>query len=77
SLQRLNAGEVVFDEDSISGVGGTELLVVAGSLIDDGQVYQRGSWIRLPVGEQSQIKAGLEGVTLYIKTGHLEQVIGL
>ncbi|WP_352259448.1 cupin domain-containing protein [Psychrobacter sp. TB55-MNA-CIBAN-0194] len=79
SLQRLTAGDVLFDEDVISGVGagGAELLVVEGSLVDGDQVYQRDSWIRLPVGEQSQIKAGLEGATVYIKTGHLIQVIGL
>ena len=79
SLQRLTAGNVLFDEDIINGVGagGVELLVVEGSLVDGDQVYQRDSWIRLPVGEQSQIKAGLEGATVYIKTGHLIQVIGL
>ena len=79
SLQRLTAGDVLFDEDVISGAGagGAELLVVEGSLVDGDQVYQRDSWIRLPVVEQSQIKAGLEGVTVYAKTGHLIQVIGL
>ncbi|PYE39864.1 cupin domain-containing protein [Psychrobacter fozii] len=79
SLQRLTAGDVLCDEDIINGVGagGVELLVVEGSLVDGDKVYQRDSWIRLPVGEQSQIKAGLEGATVYIKTGHLIQVIGL
>ncbi|MBH0086549.1 cupin domain-containing protein [Psychrobacter sp. SCQQ22] len=79
SLQRLTAGVALFNEDIISGVsaGGAELLVVDGSLVEGEQVYQRDSWIRLPVGEQSQIKAGLEGATVYIKTGHLIQVIGL
>lgn len=79
SLQRLKAGVALFNEDIISGVGtgGVELLVVEGSLVDGDQVYQRDSWIRLPVGEQSQIKAGLEGATVYIKTEHLIQVIGL
>lgn len=84
SLQRLKASESLFDEDVISGAGagGAELLVVEGSLvegslIDSDKVYQRDSWIRLPVDEQPQIKAGLEGATVYIKTGHLIQVIGL
>lgn len=84
SLQRLKAGAALFDEDIINGVGagGAELLVVEGSLVegsllDGDKVYQRDSWIRLPVGEQSKIKAGLEGATVYIKTGHLIQVIGL
>ena len=80
SLQRINANEGLFATDTITGsaeTGGTELLVVAGELIEGNHVYQRNSWIRLPVGEQAQIKAGLEGVTVYIKTGHLKQVIGL
>ena len=79
SLQRLTAGDVLCDEDIINGVsaGGVELLVVEGSLVEGDKAYQRDSWIRLPVGEQSQIKAGLEGATVYIKTGHLIQVIGL
>ena len=87
SLQRFNAGDALFEAeavtaevvegDSITGTGGVELLVVEGSLVDGDKVYQRDSWIRLPVGEQAQIKAGLEGVTVYVKTGHLKQVIGL
>lgn len=79
SLQRLTAGDVLFDEDIISGVGagGAELLVVEVSLLDGDKVYQRDSWIRLPVGEQSKIKAGLEGATVYVKRGHLIQGIGL
>ncbi|MBH0064468.1 cupin domain-containing protein [Psychrobacter sp. SZ93C1] len=79
SLQRLTAGVALFNEDIINGVGtgGLELLVVEGSLVDGDKVHQRDSWIRLPVGEQSQIKAGSEGVTVYVKTGHLIQVVGL
>ena len=82
SLQRLNAGEVLFNETI---VGGAELLVLEGELIDAGQdyqsyqsyqSYQRGGWIRLPVDAQAQIKAGAEGATVYLKTGHLSQVIG-
>ena len=74
SLQRINADELLFDA-SIDG--GAELLVVAGELIDDDQVYQRGGWIRFPIGEQPQAKAGPEGATVYLKTGHLIRVIGL
>ncbi|MBH0007648.1 cupin domain-containing protein [Psychrobacter sp. SWN149] len=74
SLQRINADEQLFNEP-VSG--GAELLVLAGTLIDGGQVYSRGGWIRLPTDEHPQIKAGLEGATLYLKTGHLDQVIGL
>ena len=73
SLQRLNAGEVLFT-DKIAG--GAELLVLEGTLIEAEQTYQRGGWIRLPVNAASEIVAGANGATVYLKTGHLSQVIG-
>ena len=85
SLQRLDAGEVLF-ADKIAG--GAELLVLEGELIDSElidaghnyqgyQSYQRGGWIRLPVNAASEIVAGANGATIYLKTGHLSQVIGI
>ena len=73
SLQRLNAGEGLF---SSTIDGGAELLVLGGELIEAEQIYQRGSWIRLPVDALSEIVAGENGATVYLKTGHLSQVIG-
>ena len=74
SLQRIDAGEALF-ADVI--VGGAELLVLEGTLIEAGQSYQRGGWIRLPVDATSQITAGENGATVYLKTGHLSQIIGI
>ena len=74
SLQRIKTGEVLF-ADTIAG--GAELLVLEGDLIEAGQTYQRGGWIRLPVDATSQIAAGVNGATVYLKTGHLSQVIGI
>ena len=74
SLQRINAGEVLF-ADAI--VGGAEILVLEGTLIEAGQTYQSGGWIRLPVDATSQITAGANGATVYLKTGHLSQIIGI
>ncbi|WP_201556208.1 cupin domain-containing protein [Psychrobacter sp. 72-O-c] len=71
SLQKLNAGEALFPTEI---VGGAELLVTEGEMIDAGQTYKRGGWIRLPVGAQVQLNAGTEGVTVYLKTGHLAQI---
>ena len=78
SLQRLNANEALF-----TGTvrGGAEILVLDGELIDDdiidnARTYTRGSWIRLPVGALPKIKAGAQGVTVYLKTGHLSHIIG-
>lgn len=74
SLQRINAGELLFIE---AVDGGAEILVVAGELIEGEQVYKQDSWIRLPIAEHAPIKAGVEGATIYLKTGHLVQIIGL
>ena len=78
SLQGLNANEALF-----TGTvrGGAEILVLDGELIDDdiidnAQTYTRGGWIRLPVGALPKIKAGAQGVTVYLKTGHLSHIIG-
>lgn len=74
SLQRINAGEVLFAEAITEGA---ELLVLEGTLIEAGQTYQRGGWIRLPADATSQITAGANGATVYLKTGHLAQIIGI
>lgn len=66
-LQRIAPHEVLCNEP----MGGVELLVLAGEVVMDGQSYGRGSWIRLPVGECSDLAAGEQGVTVYLKTGHL------
>ncbi len=73
SLQRLSTHQALF-ADTVTG--GAEILVIKGNLIDAGQTYSQGSWIRLPVDTESQIQAGSEGVTIYLKTGHLVAVIG-
>lgn len=74
SLQRLAADERLFTE--MVG-GGAEIMVLEGELIENGQSFKHRSWIRLPVDEQSQLTSGHEGATVYLKTGHLTQVIGL
>ena len=74
SLQRISADEVLF-ADNITG--GAELLVLEGTLMEAGQTYLRGGWIRLPVDATSQIVAGENGATVYLKTGHLSQIIGI
>ena len=78
SLQRIDAGEILFSNKI---AGGAELLVLEGELIDNeiidnAQTYQRGGWIRLPIDAAPQIIAGANGATVYLKTGHLSQVIG-
>lgn len=78
SLQRLSASDTLFTQDLMTQAiaGGAELLVVKGTLLEGNQTYKQGSWLRLPVGAQPQIKAGTDGATVYLKTGHLAHVIG-
>lgn len=68
TLQRVNANDaVVF----VAPTRGVEILVLEGALIIDGALLQKGSWIRLPTGEDANILAGDQGVTIYLKEGHL------
>jgi anti-sigma factor ChrR (cupin superfamily) len=66
-LRRLAAGQGA----SIGAAGGAELLVLDGEIADGGRRYGPGSWIRLPAGEQGNFIAGRQGVSFYLKTGHL------
>lgn len=51
--------------------GGGELLVLSGALIEGGDTLVKGSWLRLPEGATLDAKAGAEGATVWMKTGHL------
>lgn len=70
-LQRLAPQEML----AIKPVGGLELLVLAGEIITGKQSCERGSWMRLPTGETADILAGEEGATVYLKTGHLGDLV--
>lgn len=83
SLQRLKANEALFTDTVFTDAikGGAEILVLDGELIeteltDDAKTYTRGGWLRLPVDALPQIKAGVHGAMVYLKTGHLSKVIG-
>lgn len=51
--------------------GGAELLVLAGSLVVDGQALPPWSWLRAPAGDTLALAAGPAGVRLWQKRGHL------
>lgn len=51
--------------------GGIELLMLAGSTVEKADVLEKGTWLRLPEGEKLMLKAGNEGATIWMKTGHL------
>lgn len=66
-LLRLAPGQVLRPDTR----GGTELLLLAGRLAEDNMSYSPGSWLRLPPGALAEFRAADDGVTLYMKTGHL------
>lgn len=67
SLQRLSPHAMLQAESE----DGIELLVLSGEVIANGQPCERGSWVRLPVGERPEIAASARGATVYLKTGHM------
>lgn len=70
SVHRLALDEALFTEP----VAGAELLILTGSVVADGETYERGSWIRLPAGQYPKIVAGTHGTTLYLKIGPLGEM---
>lgn len=72
-LQRIDPHQVLLSEPA----AGAELLILAGSLLLEQQVYEQGSWLRLPAGDCCKLSAGAQGVTVYLKTGHLGQQVQL
>ncbi|MFZ4834067.1 cupin domain-containing protein [Rouxiella sp. Mn2063] len=69
-LERRLPGDLLFKNELPQGA---ELLILAGSLSENNQSYERYSWLRLPAGDFPALIVGSEGVTLYIKTGHLRE----
>lgn len=51
--------------------GGAELLVLQGTLQESDDTLRRGSWLRVPDGDDVSVSAGPNGARFWIKTGHL------
>jgi hypothetical protein len=54
-----------------SAPGGIELLVIDGALIEAGETFAKGGWLRLPEGAPLSLVAGPDGAKIWMKTGHL------
>lgn len=67
SIERLGAGERLLN----AAVDGAEILLLSGSLREDGAEYSRGCWLRLPTGSYPDLIAGGVGATVYLKQGSL------
>jgi len=66
----LDAGAVL----EIAALGGLELLLLSGSLEEGDATLRSGDWLRLPHGQPLNVRAGSEGATFWVKTGHLRFV---
>ena len=60
----------------IAAPGGLELLVLAGSFIEQGELFLDQSWLRLPPGAVFAGVAGAGGCRVWVKSGHLFAVFG-
>ena len=63
----LDAGAILENTD----IGGIEVLVIAGSVVENGETLSKGAWLRLPSGQNLVAVAGDSGAKIWIKTGHL------
>lgn len=58
----------------IDNPSGLELLVLDGTLSEEGDLLEAESWLRLPPGSDLEAVAGPAGCTVWIKSGHLADV---
>ncbi len=68
TYSHIDAGATLRNSD----VGGIEVLVISGSIVESGEALGKGGWLRLPPqGQRLLATAGDEGAKVWIKTGHL------
>lgn len=66
-FSRIAAGATLTNVD----VGGTEMLVISGSVVENGETLSKGGWLRLPAGQYLSVQAGASEADVWVKTGHL------
>jgi anti-sigma factor ChrR (cupin superfamily) len=67
TYSHIDAGATLSNADA----GGIEMLVIEGSVAEDGDTLGKGDWLRLPEGRALSAVAGDDGAKVWIKTGHL------
>ncbi|MGJ8544614.1 MAG: cupin domain-containing protein [Sulfitobacter sp.] len=67
SYSHLAAGAVL----TSTATGGTEMLVIDGTVTASGTQLSKNDWLRLPDGAPLSVTGGPGGAKLWIKTGHL------
>lgn len=60
---------------SLTAPDGAEVLVLEGDLIEGDTPLGPRGWLRVPPGESVTLTAGSEGARLWIKSGHLRQMV--
>lgn len=55
--------------------GGIEIFVLDGSFTEGGDGFRVWDWLRLPPGSMFQGSAGPDGARVWIKSGHLAQMV--
>ena len=58
----------------VDELGGIEVFVLSGELMEGGESLRQGSWLRLPEKQIFAAQAGQGGAKLWMKTGHLRFV---
>jgi hypothetical protein len=51
--------------------GGAEILILDGSITENGEEFFQNDWLRIPVDGSMNARAGNHGARIWIKTGHL------
>jgi hypothetical protein len=70
TLERWSAGAEV----ELSSPRGLELLVLDGEFTSGDDRFRYQSWLRLPPGARTRVRAGANGCRVWMKTGHLAVV---
>lgn len=60
----------------VDASGGAELFVVSGSFEEQGEQFDKRSWLRLPIASSAECRAGAKGAGVWIKSGHLQSEFG-
>ncbi len=55
--------------------GGTEIFVISGGFEEGGERFDRWDWLRLPPGRPVKLRTGPGGARIWMKTGHLAQLV--
>ena len=69
SMEQWEAGANVI----LDAPNGAEILVVNGGFDLDGETFRKQSWLRMPKGDQADVRAGPEGAKVWIKRDHLAE----